>query len=195
MRKAMMLKGLLSLLVFVVSLSLAPKTSFACWCIKQDPKVELDRADKVFSGSVIEIQYEQEKNEAFMGTSRHANIFEVDQVWKGVEQSRTIVYSNGGSCGFTFEEGKSYMVYTYDQNGESYTNFCNRTMELSRAGEEIKALGKGREMEKQPRLEAAEAETFGNKQREYNMELVVDVLAVAAFALTVWAIHRRRRKR
>ncbi|MDF2652236.1 MAG: hypothetical protein K0Q73_8041 [Paenibacillus sp.] len=195
MRKAMMLKVLLSLLFFVVSLSLGPKTSFACWCMKQDPQAALDRAEKVFSGSVMEIQYEQEKNEALMGTSRHANIFEVDQVWKGVEQSRTIVYSNGGSCGFMFEEGKSYMVYTYDKNGESYTNFCNRTVELSSAGEDVMALGKGREMEKQPRLEAAEAETFGNKQREYDMVLLVDVLAVAAFAFTVWAIHRRRRKR
>jgi hypothetical protein len=195
MRKAMILKVLISMLFFLVSLSLAPKTSFACWCMKLDPEAELDRAEKVFSGNVIEIQYEQEKNEASMGTSRRANLFEVDQVWKGVEQSRTIVYSNGGSCGFMFEEGKSYMVYTYDKNGESYTDFCNRTVELSKAGEDVKTLGKWRQIEKQPRLEAAEAEIYGNKEQEYDMELLVDVLAVAAFALTVWAIQRRRRKR
>ncbi|TMV50618.1 hypothetical protein FE783_07935 [Paenibacillus mesophilus] len=195
MRKAMVHKVLLSLLFFIVSLSIAPKMSFACWCTKLDPKAELDRAEEVFSGNVIEIGYEQENSEASMGTSRRANVFEVDQAWKGVEQSRTIVYSNGGSCGFMFEEGKSYMVYTYDKNGESYTNFCNRTVELSQAGEDIKALGNGREIEKQSRLEAAEAETFGNKEQEYDTELLVDLLSVAAFALTVWAVQRRRRKR
>lgn len=194
MREAMIIKVLLSLLLFLVSLSLAPKTSFACWCIKQDTKTSLDQAEKVFSGSVIEIQYEQERN-APTGTNRRANLLEVDQVWKGDEQSRTIVYSDGGSCGFTFEEGKSYLVYTYDNNGESYTNFCNRTVELSQAGEDVKALGKGREVEKQPRLEATEQETFGTKKQEYNMELLVDVLAVAAFALTVWVVQRRRRGR
>jgi hypothetical protein len=163
--------------------------------MKLDPKAELDRAEKVFSGNVIEIRYEQEKSEASMGTSRRSNLFEVDQVWKGLEQSRTIVYSDGGSCGFMFEEGKSYMVYTYDKNGESYTNFCNRTVELSKAGEDIKALGNGREIEKQSRLKAAEAEASGNKEQEYDMELLVNLLSVAAFALTVWAIQRRRRKR
>lgn len=195
MRKAMVLKVLLSLLFFIVTLSIAPKTSFACWCMKLDPKAELDRAEKVFTGNVIEIQHEVEKDEGSMGTGRRANLLEVDQAWKGIDQSRTIVYSNGGSCGFTFEEGQSYMVYTYDKNGESYTNFCNRTVEISQAREDLKALGKGRKIEKQPHLEAAEAEIVGNKEQEYDMGLMVDFLSVATFALIVWGIHWRRRKR
>jgi len=190
MRKATVLKVLLPLVFFIVSLSIAPETSYACWCPKLEPQAELDRAEKVFSGNVIEIQYVQEKN----GPSTHAVLFEVDRVWKGVEQSRTIVYNKGDSCGFNFEEGKSYMVYTYDKNGESYTNFCYGTVELSKAGENIKALGQGREMEKQPRLEAAEAETFAVKEREYN-KLLVDLFSVAAVALTIWVIQWRRRKR
>lgn len=195
MRKATILKVLLSLLFVFVSLSIAPKTSFACWCLKLDPKAELDRAEKVFSGNVIEIEYEEEKNEAYMGPGRRANLFEVEQAWKGIEQSRTIVYSNGGSCGFTFEKGKSYMVYTSDKNGESYSNLCNRTVELSQAAEDLRVLGKGHIIEKQPRLEAAEEEKFGNKEQAYNLRLLIDLLSVAAFALILWAVERRRQKR
>jgi hypothetical protein len=195
MRTAMILSVLLSLILTMVSLPIASKTSYACWCVKLDPQAELERAEKVFSGSVIEIQYEPDKDEAPMGIGRRVNVLEVDQVWKGTEQSRTIVFSNGGSCGFAFKEGKRYMVYTYDKNGESYTNFCSRTVELSQAAEDIKALGKGREIEKQPRLEAAEAEKDGNPGQRYRMRLVVDLLSVAAFALLLWAVEWRRQRR
>ncbi|WP_420128699.1 hypothetical protein [Longimicrobium sp.] len=68
----------------------------------------------------------------------------VDRAWKGVESETVVLMTGwgGGDCGFPFEHGKSYLVYTDGRPGElPRAGICGRTAVLSRANADIRALG------------------------------------------------------
>jgi hypothetical protein len=76
--------------------------------------------------------------------------FEVSAVWKGdVHETMYITTPpTGGSCGFRFAEGESYIVYAHDSHydDDSYTvSICGRTALLEAAQEDLDALGQGQE--------------------------------------------------
>lgn len=60
---------------------------------------------------------------------------------KGVDEE-AIIYTNESSaaCGFTFEEGKRYLVYANEADGQLHTGLCTRTASLDLADEDLEAL-------------------------------------------------------
>lgn len=76
--------------------------------------------------------------------------FEVEKTWKGVEGKSVHVVTalNSTSCGFAFEEGKSYLVYANLVGGDGLdansltTNICTRTTFVTdETKAEFEALG------------------------------------------------------
>jgi hypothetical protein len=71
-------------------------------------------------------------------------LFEVDRVWKGVEERQVLVTtgSDQGACGYPFEEGQKYLVYAYDETRIGLNaGLCGRTQPYARAGNDLAAIG------------------------------------------------------
>ncbi len=121
-----------------------PAPSHACSCITPgSPQEELAKSAAVFAGSVVSVK----EHEPFLkimqsSTDPTAVEFAVSEVWKG-PVGRTSSFSTarlGASCGFTFAEGKEYIVYSRDGANVS---LCSRTTLISDAEEDLDALGEG----------------------------------------------------
>jgi hypothetical protein len=126
-----------SLIVILLTAAVTtfPTVSFACKC-DWPPSVEqeLERSKAVFSGKIIDVKNEDNNRKI---------LFEVDETWKGVSESQIILTDELSSCSLDFHEGESYLVYAYEFQGELTTNTCDRTKEISGAGEDLATLGKG----------------------------------------------------
>lgn len=127
-----------------------PSTSYACKCVEpKSPKEELEESSAVFSGKVID-QLEKGRTQFIL--------FEVKESWKGFNESQVIVETvdSSSSCGYEFEDGKEYIVYTNETDGHLEVSLCSRTDLLSAASEDIDELGKGEEPSEQVTLDLSE---------------------------------------
>lgn len=127
-----------------------PSTSYACKCVEpKSPTEELEESSAVFSGKVID-QLEKGRTQIIL--------FEVKESWKGFNESQVIVetVNSSSSCGYEFEDGKEYMVYTNETDGHLEVSLCSRTDLLSAASEDIDELGKGEEPSEQVTLDLSE---------------------------------------
>jgi hypothetical protein len=124
--------------VLLCTIFVAPD-ALACSCIPPGPPAdELQKAAAVFAGEVVRMTGGE-------GEGTVTVTFRVSKVWKG-PQERTLVVTTPGSsasCGVSFEEGKSYLVYAHGEEGELMVNLCSRTAALSDATEDLAALGEG----------------------------------------------------
>lgn len=127
-------------LVALVALTANSLAASACSCAPPPaPKIALQQAGAVFSGTVTSV-----KREAL---TLHAQ-FEVAQKWKGVEgKTVTVVTSeSSASCGVNFESGKKYLVYALKNADDAAgaplrTNLCTRTTSWENAAADIAELG------------------------------------------------------
>lgn len=146
-RKASTGTGLALVAAVVVPLLAAAPVAEACSCAPPGaPRAELEHADAVFSGRVVEVEPE----EAQRGFRRLAVRFALDAVWKGVpagDQLTVWTAEQSAACGYSFEPGEEYLVYAYDADAgelttnELTTNLCSRNAPLARADEDLAALG------------------------------------------------------
>ena len=121
----------------------APAPSYGCSCIVPGtPQEELANSTAVFAAKVISV-----KEHSFFGTTISSTDpttvkFAVDKVWKGTVRSDMSFTTarSGASCGFTFVEGKEYIVYSRDGGTVS---LCSRTKLIAKAQEDLDALGEG----------------------------------------------------
>lgn len=126
----------------VLSLLAVAPAAEACTCAPPgEPRAELEHADAVFSGRVVDVETgEQER-----GFRRLAVRFALDAVWKGVpEGAEATVWTaeQSAACGYSFEPGEEYLVYAYESDsGELTTSLCTRNAPLSRAAADLAALG------------------------------------------------------
>ncbi|MFD2615000.1 hypothetical protein [Paenibacillus gansuensis] len=182
-------------ILFLFSLVILPiNKAYACSCAELEPKEAFEKAESVFTGRVLSSKQQRIQN-GVMGAieNRDVNLLEVQETWKGVNQSQVIVYDNGheASCGFHFSVGSTYLVYTYKgKDGERYTSFCSRTNEVSKAGEDLKFLGQGKPAEKEVNLEG-ELKRISNK--DYDMEIFIVGIVVVG-AVTFFVVRKVRRK-
>ncbi len=127
-------------------------------------KEEMERSTAIFAGKVLTVKPPPEKE--IMSSADPVEVqFEVSEVWKGDVQERTAVYTalSSASCGIeNFVEGTEYIVSAYDNKGALHTTLCNMTKPISAAGEELKALGEG----KQPKPIALIVKKEKNEQTE-----------------------------
>jgi hypothetical protein len=144
---------LIVLVSMLLNLFTVPEEAYACSCAYQpDPKKALEAAHIVFAGKVLDVKEDVwvDPKEGSVYGWRKAVRFEVNQVWKGVDQKEFIVLTNAGgesACGFDFEIGKSYLVYSYKNNradkDEWETGTCSRTNLLSAAKPDLEQIGQG----------------------------------------------------
>lgn len=118
--------------------------------LKKKVKYELKKSKAVFSGEVTEI------NEIQSGVYK-GNLeikFKVINSWKKIKEEIVSVITEPStkattppyviSCGYTFQVGKTYLVYIESQSGENFlTGICSRTRKLIDATEDLEILGKG----------------------------------------------------
>jgi hypothetical protein len=123
---------------------LVPDCASACSCAfpggsspRELAKESFSNADAVFAGEVIEID---EPRAMMSSTALTTVTFRVSGVWKG-DRERTVSVETedwAAGCGYRFDEGESYLVYTYD--GMRVTG-CGGAKPLSKAGIDLEVLG------------------------------------------------------
>jgi hypothetical protein len=94
----------------VVAATLAPGTVSACTCTNELTLLEeFDQSWTVFTGRVLAVQPATEVNAPGL-----AVFFEPLERWKGPLGDPQLVYTeaDAGSCGFPFEVGQDYLVFT-----------------------------------------------------------------------------------
>ena len=124
--------------VLLFSVMTAPVV-YACSCIPNGPPQEaLAEADFVFAGEVLDIERVNEGYGFLNVTLR------VERPFKGVfiETTRVRTATNGAACGFPFERGERYIVYTHtsSEDGSVWASLCSRTADLQNAREDLVAF-------------------------------------------------------
>lgn len=120
------------------------QTAWACSCVATNEDLSLrekvesakNMAAAVFTGKVLEITK--------VSNSQNSVKFEIDLVWKGVDDSEVSLVTgsqSGADCGFAFETGKNYLVYAFEhEDGALGTNICQRTNLAEDSEDEMKIL-------------------------------------------------------
>lgn len=126
----------------------APAAACSCMTIGGDGRPSLDGYEAVVLATVVRVE------EVWLPLPDHPGHFttmnrvdlRVERVWKGRRRPELRLYTGngGGDCGFVFEAGESYFVYTgvlpreeKRRLGESgtvhFTDICTPTVEAERA--------------------------------------------------------------
>jgi hypothetical protein len=111
--------------------------AFACSCAGPSPPSEaLEESTAVFAGRVASIE---------PGSYGKTVRFDAERAWKGVTESAVTVTTGngGGDCGYSFEQGKEYLVYAYGDKESLGTGICSRTQPIIDAYVDLAALGSG----------------------------------------------------
>lgn len=127
-------------ITFVLASFLASaEQAFACSCFSTDEPIEtkIQKAYKdsavIFSGEVVRIE---PKGEFYLTVRINAA-----RVWKGtmIEQIPVITAKQSAMCGFDFEVGKKYLIYTNHSEDGLMVSSCSRTAILD-ANEDVEYL-------------------------------------------------------
>jgi hypothetical protein len=181
---------MLSILFVVTGLISFPGTrAYACSCVGGGAKEKLERSTVVFEGKVIK---KGNTRQSQFGELREYT-FDVGRAWKGVQSRNMTIYSYDGSeasCGFQFDKGQSYLVYSYlDKDNSLQTNFCSGNIPISQAGDEINQLGLGTTYNKN-----ADIETNSNQGSSYIVVVSVGIiLMIIITILSIWRIKKRNK--
>lgn len=93
--------------VVTIVLSLFASDVYACQCREREPPcAQYASADVVFIGSVVTITLDG------LGP-RQKIVFSIERAVKGLSGSTAELVSDGSSCRYDFEEGKTYLVYAF----------------------------------------------------------------------------------
>ena len=107
------------------------------WQPEERSERALADSSAVFAGQVVNIRKEGWR----LGTATVS--FRVSEVWKGPERETLEVTteSQGSACGYSFSEGRKYLVYAMGRKMK--VNACGETTPLSEARADLEALGNG----------------------------------------------------
>lgn len=128
---------LMSIIMWFYSVS----TTFACSCMMpENPTAELEKADSVFQWTVTNIS--TQNPDAEFGKQNLVE-FDIAGYWKwNINNSTVTTQDSSAACGYNFEEGKDYIVYSWfdSDNDQHYVNLCSRTTTLENASDDIAEL-------------------------------------------------------
>lgn len=134
--------------LFLLSSIFAPSHRvYACSCATSSVSEALGNASFVFSGRVIDIRNSRSVDaQVFSGTDPLYIFFEVVEIWKGRPYKTMVVSTaiDGASCGYSFQVGIEYMVYTYGDDPFPNVSLCSRTAPRQETHEDLQVLGPGR---------------------------------------------------
>lgn len=123
------------------SVTMRVQPAYGCSCMMpESATVESDRATAVFAG---EVTAKTLTGEQHYGDYRVE--FTISQLWKG-DIGNTIsitTANNSAACGFNFETGENYLVYTYGDITDMQVASCGRTSLLENTAEDVDELGNG----------------------------------------------------
>jgi len=172
-------------------LNIAPTKSYACSCAAPGPaQNELERSDAVFKGEVIGVVDAKENSALQSSADSIAFIIKVDEIWKGINQTEVVVYTerDSASCGFNFMEGHEYLIYASKSEGDLRVSLCSRTTDLASAAD-IDILGKGTEPNEQVDIDQEELQGKSDWR-------IIDIFAVFLLGLAVlgaYFVYRSRK--
>ncbi|MEN2767878.1 hypothetical protein [Ornithinibacillus xuwenensis] len=177
---------LISVSLITMTILLIPLPTYACSCVEpQSVQDELERSSVVFRGKVMEMNDVNYSKKV---------LFNVKEIWKGFEESQTIIKTGmgGGDCGFEFKTGQEYLVYARGMNeyGDYYsTGICDRTSVIQSAGEDLELLGQGMAPSRDIDLSNEVRRIFPN-----GIVLVMWIGIGIIVLLTVVAVYRLKKK-
>ncbi len=114
-------------------LFISPTSTYACSCVAPGTPTEaLAESELVFRGTVTSIRPADD-------SLRLAVQFDVHTIWKGADsETMTLTTSaDTAACGYPFEEGVEYVVYSWDGVD---VGRCGRTAPLELAVEDLAAF-------------------------------------------------------
>lgn len=108
---------------------LQPQAAWACSCIQSTPAEQMERADVVFTGRVIDQKMKTVKTQPFGGRTWVQWTFEVEADHKGAVSKQMTVESasNSAACGVNFQMGERYQVFANQSNTALKASLCSGT--------------------------------------------------------------------
>ncbi|MCA0757926.1 hypothetical protein KP806_22960 [Paenibacillus sp. N4] len=135
------------------------------------------------------------KQEGFIGTKEHVRniLIEVKQSWK-MELNSQIIVSTDYTWGFDFQEGKSYLIYVYEDEdkGSLFSSPCSATYQMDDVSEATKLLGSGG---LQPGKEVnLDYKMWFMTDKDFDIYIVAGAASLVA-GMAVYLVRRRKRPR
>ena len=143
-----LMKYFVIFLIGIISLSipLYPHESSACSCIIESSDEALENSVAVFSGKVTKITEDQPTWPIISSAEPVTVEFQVYRVWKGPSEKtiKITTASDEGTCGYGFEMGKTYLVYSYEIEDNDplvlKVSLCSKTSPIADASEEKQVI-------------------------------------------------------
>jgi len=138
-------------LLVLALLALLPDCASACSCAilgnspEERAEIALKESTAVFSGEVLDVEKGPLTRMLGFRIPSSRVTLRISEVWKGPQQETLEVRtpSQGGACGYSFSEGREYLVYAYGKEEPFQTDLCSETKPLSKASADLEALGNG----------------------------------------------------
>jgi len=188
-------------LIGIISLStpLYPQESSACSCIIESTNEALENSVAIFSGTVTKIT---ESHPTWPITSSADPVtveFQVDRVWKGPSEKTIKVKtpSSGASCGYGFEMGKTYLVYSHDIQEEppvQRVSLCSRTAPISDASEDLDELGIGKMPNEVEKIIPPLHDPYTDDESDFNLSTAIIAILIGVGSGTGLTYYWRKRK-
>jgi hypothetical protein len=152
----------------------------ACDCVNAGPPCKAFKATPyVFAGRVTKISTIQVRLQDHDEYPQQLVVLQIERNYRGEEGKSAVEIvtgEGGGDCGFSFEEGKRYLVYAYPHpaTGKLYTGICQRTRLLTEANEDLEYFAKKDDPAHGNGIEGSVEQLSRDK---HNMTQVVGMLA------------------
>jgi hypothetical protein len=184
-----------------------PQRAAACSCVELTDAEAYDFADVVFTGALVEINTPE--GDIVVSNDPERFVFDIDQVYKGVAQTRQSVVTarEGASCGLEIGGPGPFVVFARLEDdsltsgaveGEVYSSLCSGTRPLS-AGALPASFGTPSAPVTVPTVADASAAPSSNPDESSGGALWI-AATFGVFVLLVGtggavALHRRRQDR
>jgi len=116
-------------------------STMRCLIEPKSIKGALKNSTAVFSGEVLEIR---------SGVNFLEARFRVERSWKGVEAEQVSVLTENTAESPHYRVGERYLVFAGIRDSKLFTGNCSRTKRLGNAEEDLKQLGEGKVIARQP---------------------------------------------
>jgi len=138
-------------LLVLALLALLPDCASACSCAilgnspEERAEIALKESTAVFSGEVLDVEKGPLTRMLGFRIPSSRVTLRISEVWKGPQRETLEVSTprDGASCGYSFSEGRKYLVYAYGKEEHFQTDLCSETKPLSEASAHLEALGNG----------------------------------------------------
>lgn len=170
-------------------------TCYACNCAINSVEAEYENSSAIFSGKVIQL-IDENKNKKLISTGDQITvILEVQEVWKGVNESQIMLHTvrSSASCGYEFEIGKEYLIYATEREQGFHVSSCSRTTTLSHAISDIDYLGEGNTPTEQITLKYTAEGQISPISSPRNIFLK-SIIVVVLFISLAGYLHYQRKK-